>query len=268
MHEFVKTINFSCGYKDGFRVKNINFTVDKGIICGIIGPNGSGKTTLIKGLTGILKPLSGEVFIGNKNIFKINRKERAFLISVVPQNINPVPMSVEEYVLMGRLPYRKFFQFIESKKDIYIVNKYLKKTEIYYLKDKFLNELSGGELQLAAIAKALAQEPEVLILDEPTAHLDISHQVRILNLLQNLTEELKITIIITLHDLNLASEYCDKLILMSKGEIYSSGYPEEVLTYNNIEETYNTVVVTLKNPLSNKPFISLIPEKVLKKYRE
>jgi len=266
MIDYLKVVNFSCGYKNGFIINNVSFCIEKNIICGIIGPNGSGKTTLLKGLSGVLKPFSGEIYIEGKNFFAINRKMRALLISVVPQNINPASMTVEEYVLMGRLPYQRVFQFFETSIDLAVARKYMKKTGIYSLKDKYLDELSGGELQLAAISKALTQEPQILILDEPTAHLDILHQVKIMNLLQNLVEDLKLTIILTLHDLNLASEYCDKLILMNKGTIYSTGKPEEVLTYENIEEVYKTVVVTLTNPLSKKPFISIVSEKILKKY--
>jgi len=268
MSNFLKVMNLECGYKSGFKINNITFSVEKKTICGIVGPNGSGKTTLIKGLAGVLKPFSGEIYIDGKNTNKITRRQKALLMAVVSQHITPVAMTVEEYVMMGRFPHHKSFQFFESSKDIAIVYKYLKTTGIYKLKDKFLTELSGGELQLAAIAKALAQEPQLLILDEPTAHLDISHQVKILNMLQALTEELKLTILLSLHDLNLASEYCDKLVLMHKGTIYATGKPEEVLTYKNIEEVYDTVVITLVNPLSNKPFISLVPERILKKYRD
>ena len=140
----------------------------------------------------------------------------------------------------------------------------MKLTNVYRLKDKLLSQLSGGEQQLASIARALVQEPDLLLLDEPTSHLDITHQLQVLNLIQKLNEELKLSVLIIIHDLNLAGEYCDNLVLLKNGQIHSTGTPEEVLTYKNIEDVYNTVVVTQTNPLSGKPAIFLISEKVLK----
>ena len=124
-------------------------------------------------------------------------------------------------------------------------------------------QLSGGEKQLAAIARALAQEPKLLLLDEPTSHLDITHQVQVLNLIQRLNSELGLTVLMIIHDLNLAGEYCDHLVMMNDGKIYISGKPEEVMTYKTIEEVYNTVVIAKTNPLSKKPVIFLVSEKVL-----
>ena len=144
----------------------------------------------------------------------------------------------------------------------------MKLTGILPYAKKYMSQLSGGEQQLAAIAQALIQEPELLLLDEPTSHLDISHQVQILNLIQRLNRDAGLTVLMIIHDLNLAAEYCDYLIMMNKGNIHTLGTPDEVLTYKNIEEVYNTVVVTGKNPLSEKPAIFLVSEKVLKEVRE
>jgi iron complex transport system ATP-binding protein len=125
-------------------------------------------------------------------------------------------------------------------------------------------ELSSGEQQLVAITKALTQEPDLLLLDEPTSHLDISHQIEILNLIQKLNEKLNLTVLLIIHDLNLAAEYCNNLILMNCGEIFTQGTPTEVLSYKNIEDVYKTVVVTHENPLSKKPIVLLVSEKTLK----
>jgi iron complex transport system ATP-binding protein len=130
---------------------------------------------------------------------------------------------------------------------------------------KLMNQLSGGEQQMAAIARALTQEPELLLLDEPTSHLDISHQVQILNLLQQLNEEYGLTILMIIHDLNLAGEYCSHLVMLNKGKVHISGTPDEVLNYKDIEEVYETVVITQKNPLSGKPAIFLVSGKTLGK---
>ena len=137
-------------------------------------------------------------------------------------------------------------------------------TDVFRVKDKAISELSGGEQQLAAIARALTQEPNLLLLDEPTSHLDISHQVQILNLIQQLNQELKLTVLIIIHDLNLAGEYCDYLVMMDKGKIHIKGTPHEVLTYQTIEDVYKTVVVTRENPISKKPVVFLVSDKVLK----
>jgi iron complex transport system ATP-binding protein len=138
-------------------------------------------------------------------------------------------------------------------------------TGIERLQNSLMSEISGGEVQLSLIARALAQEPWILLLDEPTAHLDITHQVNILDLIKRLNKDYQLTVIIILHDLNLASEYCDRLILMNNGQITKTGTPEEVLNSIDLEEVYKTLVVVEKNPLSNKPFVLIVPEEV-KKY--
>ncbi|MEI7595732.1 MAG: ABC transporter ATP-binding protein [Bacteroidota bacterium] len=265
MNAFLQIQNISCGYPSKFMLNNISFELEKGSFTGIIGPNGSGKSTLFKGICGDLPLKNGNILFQGFDISKLSLVEKAKKIAVVSQYIDSIDISVEDYVLMGRIPYRNFLHFFESKDDIELSNKYMNLTGVYQYKDKLMSELSGGEQQLAAIARALTQQPDILLLDEPTSHLDISHQVQVLNLLQHLNEELKLTILMIIHDLNLASEYCNHLIMMKLGDIFKSGTPNEVLVYNNIEEVYNTVVITLENPLSKKPAIFLISEKVLKK---
>lgn len=262
-----KTLNIdklTCGYGSKFNITDISFSVPQGSFMGIIGPNGSGKTTLFRGITGSLKTKRGSISINNKNLTDYNYKEKARHLAIVTQNIEAAQMTVEEYVLMGRMPYQAYFTFFESKKDYEIARKYMKLTNTYRFKDKYMHNLSGGEQQLAGIARALAQEPELLLLDEPTSHLDITHQVQILNLLQKLNTDLKLSVLMIIHDLNLAGEYCDYLVMMNKGKVHTQGSPEAVLNYQNIEEVYETIVVTEKNPLSGKPVIFLVSDKVLK----
>ena len=255
--------NLQCGYGSKFYISDISFHVNKGGFTGIIGPNGSGKTTLFRGITAELQADQGRVVLDGKDIKEMNQKERAQRMAIVTQEIENANITVEDYVLMGRLPYRSPFQFFETKEDHRIAEKYLKLTDVYSLKDKFMYQLSGGEKQLAAIARALTQQPKVLLLDEPTSHLDITHQVQVLNLIQRLNTELGLTVLMIIHDLNLAGEYCDHLVMMNNGRMHIEGSPEEVMNYKTIEEVYNTVVITKTNPLSKKPVIFLVSEKVL-----
>ncbi len=263
MGSFFEILDFSCGYPGQFVLDNISFEIQKGDFVGIIGPNGSGKTTLFRGISGELATLNGNLRLGSNSIQKMNLKERAQNIGIVTQNIEVGNMTVEEYVLMGRIPYRKQFQFFETKNDFEIAEKYIQLTGISELRDKNMNTLSGGEQQLAGIARALTQEPELLLLDEPTSHLDITHQVQILNLIRRLSENLGLTVLMIIHDLNLAGEYCDSLIMMQKGTVRKKGNPHEVLNYMDIEAVYETVVITRTNPVSGKPVVFLVSEKTM-----
>ncbi len=265
MEKFVQINNFSCGYPGKFVLEDVSFRIAKGDFVGIIGPNGSGKTTLFKGISGELDTLAGEVRLNGELIQRMGLKQRAQNLAVVTQTIEVGSMTVEEYVLMGRIPYKKQFQFFETKEDIAISKKYMKLTGVDRLKDKNMNALSGGEQQLAGIARALTQEPQLLLLDEPTSHLDITHQVQILNLIRRLSRELGLTVLMIIHDLNLAGEYCDSLIMMQKGGMRKKGTPLEVLNYKDIEAVYDTVVITRINPVSGKPVVFLVSEDLIQK---
>ncbi len=265
MEQFFKINNFSCGYPGKFVLEGVSFEIGKGDFVGIIGPNGSGKTTLFKGISGELSALSGNSELNGTNIQKMSLKEKAQNLAVVTQNIEVGSMTVEEYVLMGRIPYRNQFQFFETKDDLAIAEKYMELTGVTPLKHKLMNALSGGEQQLAGIARALTQEPQLLLLDEPTSHLDITHQVQILNLIRRLSRELGLTVLMIIHDLNLAGEYCDSLIMMRKGHLHKKGLPMEVLNYKDIETVYETVVITRINPISGKPVVFLVSEELIAK---
>jgi len=265
MNSFFHIEDFSCGYPGKFVLNNISFEIGKGDFVGIIGPNGSGKTTLFKGISCELPTLTGRSVLNGHHIQKMNLREKAQNIAVVTQNIEVGNMTVKEYVLMGRIPYQSQFQFFETREDIAIAEKYVELTGITKLRDKNMNALSGGEQQLAGIARALTQEPQLLLLDEPTSHLDITHQVQILNLIRRLSETLGLTVLMIIHDLNLAGEYCDSLIMMQKGAIRKKGTPHEVLNYIDIEAVYDTVVITRTNPVSGKPVVFLVSEKTLGK---
>ncbi len=252
------------GYPDGFHLKNINLTLDKGVFLGVIGPNGSGKTTLIKTIAGILKPFSGTIYLNEKPLTFLSIKERAKRIAYVSQFVENKEIKVIDYILAGRLPHFKKFQLFETQQDLDICHKYMEFFDIVALKNRFMYELSGGQQQVVAICSALVQEPEILLLDEPTAHLDLNYQIKILDLLQELNNELNITIISILHDLNLASEYCSRIILLKEGEILTYGNPFEVLRYDILEEVYKTVIVTDRNPVSGNPIVLPASKKALK----
>ena len=263
MQNTIEISNFSCGYHGKFMINQINFSLPKASFAGIVGPNGSGKTTLFRGITSELESKAGSIFIDGQDIKTMSFTKRAQKLAIVSQHIESLDITVEDYVLLGRLPYHGKFQFFESENDFKIARHYMELTGTIHLKDKYMDTLSGGEQQLAAIARALTQEPELLLLDEPTSHLDIGHQVQILNLIQHLNQTMGLTVLMIIHDLNLAGEYCNFLIMLDKGTMHMAGIPEEVLNYKSIEEVYKTVVITQKNPISGKPAVFLVSGNVL-----
>lgn len=249
------------GYRDGFFLKEINFRVKEGELVGIIGPNGSGKSTLLRAISRTLRPRKGKVLFRGKDIYSLGFRELAQKIAVLSQDSEGLSLNLplRDYVLLGRIPYRRRFQVLETKSDELIAEEMISLTDVLPFSSRNINELSGGERQRAAIARALAQEPELLLLDEPVTHLDIRHQMEILDLVKRLNRKKGLTVLMVLHDLNLASEYCSRLILLKEGKVFRSGSPREVLTYQIIEEVYKTLVVVSKNPVSSHPHILLVP---------
>ncbi|OPX94550.1 MAG: putative siderophore transport system ATP-binding protein YusV [Syntrophorhabdus sp. PtaU1.Bin002] len=257
--------HFTGGYGSKVILNDIDLDVNRGEFVGIIGPNGSGKTTLVRAIVRLLRTFGGTIRFEGKDIRQMGFKELAKRVAVVSQNPPVMAMTVKEYVLLGRVPHYGKLQLFETEADIRIAERSMMLTDTLAFKNRYISETSGGEIQLALIARALTQEPALLILDEPTAHLDITHQVSVLDLIRRLNRELGLTVLIVLHDLNLASEYCDRIVLMDGGRIRKTGRPEEVLNYKDIEEVYRTVVVVEKNPLSLKPFVLIVPEEVKKR---
>jgi len=250
--------NITCGYQKRVVLKNISLEIREGEFLGIIGPNGSGKSTLLRSASRVLKPFSGAIFYKGADIYSLAQeklaREFAFVSQKTPFNFS---FTAWEIVLMGRIPYLKRMQR-ENARDLEVARQAMLLTDTLKLAGRQAEELSAGERQMMIIARALAQEPRVLFLDEPTSHLDIGHQVQILNLVKKLNREKGITVIIVLHDLNLASEYCDRLALLNNGSLFSLGAAEEVLTYQNIEEVYKTLVLVNKNPVSANPHVLLL----------
>ncbi|NMM65155.1 ABC transporter ATP-binding protein [Clostridium sp. P21] len=249
----VKVNNLSCGFENSEVLHNININFEKNKFYSILGPNGSGKTTLLKNLAKTLDPAKKTILIENKDITEFNNKVLAKKLAVVPQNtILDFDFSALDIVLMGRSPYiSRFGQ--ESKEDYNIAENAMKITNTWYLRDKCINQLSGGEQQRIVIARALAQDTDIILLDEPISHLDIHHQIELLDTIKTLSKN--VTVITVLHDLNLAAQYSDYLILVNKGSIASQGTPEEVLTKDNVKKVYNINMCMIQNPITGKPYI-------------
>ncbi|MCM8791762.1 MAG: ABC transporter ATP-binding protein [Candidatus Omnitrophica bacterium] len=257
MENLLKVESIFGGYKDNEVIKGISFEVNKNDFLGIIGPNASGKSTLLRLISKVLAPTKGHVFWQNRDLSRVSLREFSQNVAFVAQETKIYfSYSVWEIVLMGRIPHLKRLQ-TETKKDRSVVENALLLTDTLELRNKFFETLSSGERQRVLIARALAQEPKLLILDEPTAHLDIKHQIHIMDLIKRLNQTEGLTVLTVLHDLNLASHYCTRLILLNEGRIVKQGSVFEVLTYNNLETVYKTPVLVKENPLTGKPFIIL-----------
>ncbi|HEY95124.1 MAG TPA: ABC transporter ATP-binding protein [Dehalococcoidia bacterium] len=235
----------------------MSFRVNKGGMLGLIGPNGSGKSTLIKAISHVITPRSGRVILDGKDISGIQRSKLARLLAVVPQTpILPSSFSAFEIVLMGRNPHLGLLRY-ESENDMEITYGAMERTATLPFAERRIGELSGGEIQRTVIARALAQQTEVILLDEPTANLDINHQLEILDLIKSLCTQNHLTVIITLHDLNLAAQYCDRLVLIKNGKLHAQGTPEQVITTDNIREVYGTDNCVYIHPINGRPTVLL-----------
>lgn len=244
-------------YSNKTVLNGLNLDIEKGSFLSILGPNGSGKTTLLKNMCNLLKPYEGAIYIDNLQLKGIKYKDLAKTMAVVHQGSTPnFEFNIHDIVLMGRYPHQKRFSF-DSKADLDIVKQVMLDTDIWELREKSIFEISGGERQRVIIARALAQQPEILLLDEPITFLDIKHQISILNLCKKLNKEKQITIITTMHDINLASRYSDYILLLDSGKVEVLDIPEKVVTEKNIEAVYG-IKVKLINEEKEVPYI--IPE--------
>jgi iron complex transport system ATP-binding protein len=235
----------------------MSLDVQTGEMIGIIGPNGSGKTTLLKVIDGLLVPQHGEMLVRGADIRQKNRRELAALMAFVPQELSLVfPFTVQEIVMMGRYHHLGRLHF-EGGNDYLIVEKAMAMTDTLPFAGRLINHLSGGERQRVLIARALAQQSEILLLDEATAFLDIKHQIALFELIKTLNREINITVLVVTHDINLAAQYTDRVILLRGGEIHSLGRPDEVITASKIGEVYETDVLVDQNPRTGAPRVTL-----------
>jgi len=245
----------ACGYNGHEVLHGVDLALHAGEFLGIIGPNGSGKSTLIKALTGVLPLNSGEVRVAGRSLREYAPRELARILAVVPQlSVPAFAFTVREMVEMGRHPHQRGFGALGAD-DRKAVDEAIELTDVAHLQGRPIDRLSSGELQRATIARALAQRPRVLLLDEPTAHLDIGHQLDIFELLVRLDREQGVAVLCISHDLNLAAEYCGRLLLFSVGKVYASGSAAEVVTAQNLAAVYGTLVRVESNPYSGQPFV-------------
>ncbi len=240
-------------YHQEMVLNNIVLDINKGAFISLLGPNGSGKTTLLKNICKLLKPESGDIDLLGLPLNHYKNKDLAKSIAVVHQSLyTEFDFAVKDVVLMGRYPHQKQFQS-ESKEDYDHVESALLATDTLHLKDKSIKEISGGERQRVMIARALAQDTQILLLDEPISHLDIKYQIEILKLCRTLNLERGMTVFATLHDINLASRFSDQIVLMKSGEIHAIGAPIEVITEDNIQSVYDIEVSLMK--MHNQLFV-------------
>jgi len=245
----VKVDSVTFGYGRAPVVEDVSFVVPSGGFFGIIGPNGSGKSTLLRLMSGFARPWRGQIEIGGRAVARIPRRDLGRLVAVVPQETAvSFPYTVTEMVLLGRTPHLSGFAF-EGDDDLRIAREAMERTSVTHLADRVFSELSGGERQRVVLARALAQRPSLLLLDEPSAFLDIRHEVEIYDLLRELHEG-GITVVIVLHDLNLAALYCERLLLLCDGRVRCCGPASEVLTYRNLTEAYGTEIYVSLNDIT------------------
>lgn len=234
----LKINNLSFSYsREKIVLKDVSFAVEQGEVLGVLGTNGTGKTTLLKCINNILQPTVGGIYFGKEDITKLKQNEIAKIIAYVPQYANNLsPVTVIDFVMQGRIPYAGF-SF--SQHDKQIVLDVLQQFDLENYAFRKVNELSGGERQRVLIARALAQDPKIIILDEPTSSLDLYNQLFILEIIKEMGQKENLAVIMTIHDLNLASMFCDKLLMLKNGKVFAYGKTDNVLTEENIKTVYN-----------------------------
>ena len=255
----IKVDNLNFSYKGKKVLENIDFNIKKGEFFSIAGANGAGKSTLTKLIGRILKPQAGEICLNEKNIRLIKPKSFAKIVSIVPQFPSYDFIRVEEFVALGRIPHFSNLQLFGKRQDTEAIKEAMMLCGVYKFKDKYINQISGGERQLVFISRALATRPQMLILDEPLSNLDIKHQEQILTLLKDMIYKNKMTVAAVLHDLNVISEFSDEVLLLKKGRIIACGLPKDVLTKENIEFAYDTRdTEVFLNHITKRPTVLII----------
>ncbi len=265
MKNAVDIQDITCSYQHVDVLKKMSFKVDPGEFFIIIGPNGSGKTTLVKTICGFLTPRCGAIFLLNRPHGDYNKRKLAKIIAYVPQvSAGGFPFTVMELVLMGRAPYLGILG-VEGGKEIKIARGALDFTGIAHLADRRITRLSGGEFQRVMIARAICQESEIMVLDEPTAALDLAHQIRIMDLMEKLRCEKGVTIIMVSHDINLSAMYADRMLLLKNGKMVKLGQPRDVITEDLLKEAYGCTILLDQNPVGPFPRINLLPGDIMSK---
>lgn len=253
--QILRAEHISVETKDKKILQDISFQIEKGDFLCVIGKNGSGKTTLLKTLAKLITPTNGNIFINGKNIALFSRDEIAKQMSIVFQNsYNDLDFKVWDVVLMGRMAYQKIWQK-DSKEDLFLTEKALKDTNTLHLKDKSFHLLSGGEQQRVLIARALCQNTDLMLFDEPISNLDIKHQFEIMDLLQEMNQKLGKTIFLIIHDLNICLQYAQKVLAIDNGKTIMFGSKKEILTKQNILSLFGVEAQIIKDEKSKKNFV-------------
>lgn len=255
---YLSVQSVTCGYGGRPVLQEISFHVRRGEFLAVVGPNGSGKSTLVRALCGALRPHSGQVMLDGREVHRMGARERARHLAVVAQETAvEFDFAVREVVALGRIPHLLPLRG-ETAHDRAAVERALAMTNTAHLADRLITRLSGGERQRVMVARALAQEPSLLILDEPTAHLDIAHQVELLDLTRRLNRRDGLTVVTVLHDLNLAAQYADRLLMLKEGRRYAEGAPADVLTEANLLAVYGSRVKVIRHPVEGTPHVVLL----------
>ncbi|MBN1624909.1 MAG: ABC transporter ATP-binding protein [Deltaproteobacteria bacterium] len=250
--------NIGFHYGKEWSLMGIDLSLRSGEILGILGPNGSGKSTLLKIMDGIINPIEGEISIDNRPFRDIKRSEFARQVAMVAQeNHFRFSFTAAEVALMGRYPHLRRLQF-EGIRDMEIAFNALKSTQTLHLADRSIHDLSEGEKQRVFIARALAQEPRIILLDEPTSFLDLKFKREIFMLISTLCREKDISVALVSHDIDLTAQYCHRVVMLKNGQVHAEGPPDEVITVANIEKVYECPVTVDMNPTSGRPRVSII----------
>lgn len=246
------------GYRQKDVIQDLDITIGPGDFIGIVGPNGSGKTSFLRSLSRVLKPSKGVVLLSDEDIYGIPSRAVARELAVVPQDqMVSFDFCALEIVLMGRNPHLGRLQAAGAR-DLEIARQAMERANVWHLADRLLSELSGGERQRVVIAQALAQSPRLLLLDEPTQHLDIQHQLSLLELLDEMTRE-GLAAVVVMHDVNLAAQYCREIIMIRKGREFARGAPVAVLTQANIREVFGVDSIVTTHPVTGRPSVTFLP---------
>ena len=249
------------GYGEKLVLRDVSFQITKGEYVALIGSNGTGKSTLIKCVSGLLPLEGGEMQICGKDMRRLKARERARMVAVVPQSYYvDYGFTVEDIVMMGRNPYIDL-RHRESKKDREIAERAMELTKTTQFRDRLYNELSGGERQRVILARAITQQPQIILLDEPTSALDLHHQIEVMELIRDLNEKEQITVMAVLHDINLASRFCSRIVILKDGKVKADGTPQEVINRDEMEALYDMKLFVKNNPLLGKP--EIIPIRVM-----
>jgi iron complex transport system ATP-binding protein len=258
--ELLRVEHLVCGYRQKTVLHDLNFSLWSGFFCGLLGPNGSGKSTLVNNLCRVFQPRSGKITLAGRDLLTVDRRELARQVAVVPQDTHiSFPFTVLEVVAMGRHPHLGGMFGTGYREDDPVVARVLAETGIEHLRERPVTQVSGGERQLVLLARALVQEPKLLLLDEPTSNLDIRHAVKIMRLVEKRVREEGLAVLAIFHDLNLASIFADYLFLLRDGRIVHQGETSKVLTREVLQEVFATPLLVYTPPEVGRPQVAIPP---------